>query len=241
MGGVCGRFVSAAPPGELAKYFHAEAPEHLLSPSWNVAPTNDVYAVLETGGVRRIDALHWGLVPRWAKDPSIGNRMINARAETLAEKNAYKYAFRKHRCIIPADGFYEWKAVPGQKRKQPMFIHRPDGEPLAFAGLWEVWKNPASPEHEELHSCTIITGPANEDVADVHDRMPAILPPSSWDTWLDEGTEDLDLLGKLLVPAPPRLVELYPVSTEVNNVRNKGAHLIDRIDPETGEVIAAPA
>jgi putative SOS response-associated peptidase YedK len=234
---MCGRFVSATPPDELARYFGAEAsPELLLDPSYNVAPTNDVYAVFEEGGVRRLDAFHWGLVPRWAKDPSVGSRMINARAETLAQKNAYKSAFRRRRCIIPADGFFEWKAVPGQKKKQPMFIHRPDGAPLAFAGLWEVWRDKDAPDAGELHSCTIITTEGNEDVADVHDRMPVILGEDAWDTWLEPGADDLDTLGKLLVPAPPKLLELYPVSTEVNQVRNKGAELIARVDPATGEI-----
>lgn len=228
---MCGRFVSASPPDEIARYFDAQPPEgSALEPSYNVAPSNDVYAVLEDGGVRKVEALHWGLIPFWAKDPSTGNKMINARAETLATKNAYRRAFKKRRCIIPADGFYEWKKVAGQKRKQPMYIHRPDGEPLAFAGLWEVWRNPDDKD-EELHSCTIITGQPNEKVAEVHDRMPVILPPSAWTEWLDPGEGDLDTLGRLLVPAPASLVEIRPVSTEVNNVRNKGAHLIDAVDP----------
>jgi putative SOS response-associated peptidase YedK len=227
---MCGRFVSSSPPDEIARYFAAEAPEAALEPSYNVAPTNDVYAVLEDGGVRRVEPLHWGLVPRWAKDPSVGNRMINARAETLATKNAYKHAFARRRCIIPADGFYEWATVPGQKRKQPYFIHRPDGRPLAFAGLWEVWRNPDAPG-DELHSCTIVTGEPNEEVRPVHDRMPVILLPSAWDTWLDPDQHDLDLLGKLLVPAPASLLELRPVSTDVNDVRVKDAHLIEPVDP----------
>jgi putative SOS response-associated peptidase YedK len=238
---MCGRFVSASPPDEIAKYFDAAAPEQVLGENYNVAPTNDVYAVYETGGVRRLDAFHWGLVPHWAKDPSVGNRMINARAETLAGKNAFKPAMRKRRCIIPADGFYEWKKVPGQKKKQPLYIQRRDGAPLAFAGLWSIW----SPERrgaerddgqgEELHSCTIITTSANEDVSDVHDRMPVILGEDSWATWLDEGNDDIDTLGKLLVPAPPGLIHMNPVGLEVNNVRNNGAHLIDPVDPTPTE------
>jgi putative SOS response-associated peptidase YedK len=228
---MCGRFVAASPPDQIARYFDAEAPEAALEPSYNVAPTNDVYAVLEDGSTRRVEALHWGLVPRWAKDLSIGNRMINARAETLAEKNAYKSAFARRRCIIPADGFYEWRVEPGQKKKQPYFIHRSDGEPLAFAGLWEVWKNPNSSDAEEVHSCTIITGEANEKIRKVHDRMPVILPPKAWDTWLDPQQHDLDVLGRLLVPAPASLLDLHPVSTEVNTVRNKGPQLVNRVEP----------
>jgi putative SOS response-associated peptidase YedK len=193
-----------------------------------VAPTNDVYAVLEDGGTRHLDAFRWGLIPSWAKDPKIGSRMINARAETLAEKNAYKAAFRKRRCLVPADGFYEWKAVPGQKRKQPYFIHRADGEPVAFAGLWEVWRGPER-DQEPLRTATIITTEANETMAPVHDRMPVILPASAWGLWLDRENDDLETLGRLLVPAPPTLLTLRPVSTEVNSVRNKGPELIEPV------------
>jgi putative SOS response-associated peptidase YedK len=230
---MCGRFVSASPPDQLAQYFGVDqVAEALLEPSWNVAPTNDVYAVTEEGGVRRLDAFHWGLVPIWAKSPSAGSKMINARAETLAEKNAYKPAFKKRRCIIPADGFYEWKKIPGQKNKQPMFIHPPEGEHFAFAGLWEVWRGPDK-KGEPLRSCTIITGSPNEAVRDVHDRMPVILPASAWETWLDPDNDDLATLGKLFVPAPASLTLMHPVSTEVNNVRNRGPHLTDEVEPAT--------
>jgi len=228
---MCGRFVSASSPDEIARYFDAEAPEALLEPSYNVAPTNDVYAVLNDGGVRRLDAFHWGLVPIWAKDPRQGSKMINARAETLAAKNAYKPAFKRRRCIIPADGFYEWKKIPGQKTKQPHFIHRPEGEPLAFAGLWEVWRGPDK-QGDPLRSCTIVTTSANETMQPLHDRMPVILPASAWEEWLDPANDDIETLGKLLVPAPSELIVTHPVSTEVNSVRNKGAELIDPVDPE---------
>jgi putative SOS response-associated peptidase YedK len=227
---MCGRFVSASSPDEIARYFDAEAPEALLEPSYNVAPTNDVYAVLDDGGVRRLDAFHWGLVPIWAKDPRQGSKMINARAETLAAKNAYKPAFKRRRCIIPADGFYEWKKIPGQKTKQPHFIHRPDGEPLAFAGLWEVWRGPDK-QGDPLRSCTIVTTSANETMQPLHDRMPVILPASAWEEWLDPANDDIETLGKLLVPAPPELIVTHPVSTEVNSVRNKGAELIEPVEP----------
>jgi putative SOS response-associated peptidase YedK len=230
---MCGRFVAATPPDQVAAYFGAAA-EALLEPSWNVAPTNDVYAVLEDGGTRHLDAFRWGLIPSWAKDPKIGSRMINARAETLAEKNAYKAAFRKRRCLVPADGFYEWKAVPGQKRKQPYFIHRSDGESVAFAGLWEVWRGPER-DQEPLRTATIITTEANETMAPVHDRMPVILPASAWGTWLDRDNDDLETLGRLLVPAPPTLLTLRPVSTEVNNVRNKGPELIEPVELDGAE------
>jgi putative SOS response-associated peptidase YedK len=226
---MCGRFVSATPPDQVAAYFGTEAPEALLPASYNVAPTNDVYAVLEDGTARHLDAFHWGLVPLWAKDPKIGSKMINARAETLAEKNAYKSAFKKRRCIIPVTGFYEWQARPGEKTKQPYFIHHPDGEPYAFAGLWEVWRGP-NKDQEPLRSCTIITTAANEPMSRIHDRMPVILPREAWDAWLDRTNEDLELLGKLLVPAPPQLITMHPISTEVNNVRNNGPELIDEAD-----------
>ena len=239
---MCGRFVSASPPDEIARYFDAAAPEALLEPSYNVAPTNDVYAVLADGGVRRVDAFHWGLVPGWAKDPKVGSRMINARAETVATKNAFKPALKRRRCLVPADGFYEWRKVPGARRKQPYFVHRPDGEPFAFAGLWEVWKGPKGGEAgragEPLRSCAIITTNANEVMAQVHDRMPVILPPSAWDEWLDPDHDDLEALGKLLVPAPASLTVLRPVSTDVNNVRNKGADLAAEIPAD--QVIVGP-
>ncbi|HEY8527045.1 MAG TPA: SOS response-associated peptidase [Acidimicrobiales bacterium] len=228
---MCGRFVAASSPDEIAQYFDAEAPEALLEPSYNVAPTNDVYAVLSDGGVRRMDAFHWGLVPIWAKDPKVGSKMINARAETLATKNAYKPAFKKRRCIIPADGFYEWKKVPGQKTKQPHYIRRPDGEPLAFAGLWEVWRGPDR-QGEPLRSCTIVTTSANETMRPLHDRMPVLLPASAWEEWLDPTNDDLETLGKLLVPAPPEIIVTHPVSTDVNRVSNKGPELIEPVDPD---------
>jgi putative SOS response-associated peptidase YedK len=240
---MCGRFVSASPPDEIARYFDAEVPETALEPSYNVAPTDDVYAVLGDSRTRRVTALHWGLVPGWAKDPSVGNRMINARADSLATKGAFKASFQKRRCLVPADGFYEWKALPGKKAKQPMFIHPHDGERFAFAGLWAVWRDPGAPREEleagggRLRSCTIVTGEPNEAVRPIHDRMPVILPRSAWDTWLDPEVQDLDLLGRLLVPVPASALDIHPVSTEVNNVRNGGAHLIDPVDP--GEAVPA--
>ncbi len=229
---MCGRFVSSSTPDEIAQYFDAEAPpEAAIGPSWNVAPTSDVYIVMEDGEVRRVAPVHWGLVPFWAKSPAVGSKMINARAEGLADKAAYKRAFRKRRCIVPVDGFYEWRKVPGQKLKQPYFISRPDGEPLAFAGLWEEWRGPERDGSERLRSTSIITTTPNELMATIHDRMPVILPPSAWDEWLDPTNADVDTLGRLLVPAPEQLLVLRPVSTEVNNVRNQGPHLVDEVDP----------
>jgi len=232
---MCGRFVSATPPDQVAAYFSTEAPEAMLDPSYNVAPTDDVYSVVSDGSSRRLDAFHWGLVPLWAKDAKIGSKLINARAETLAEKNTYKSAFRKRRCLIPADGFYEWKKHPSGAKgpKQPYFIHPPDEEPFAIAGLWEVWRGPDR-DAEALRSCTIITTAANEPMSAVHDRMPVLLPSSAWDAWLDRAQEDLELLGRLLVPAEPKAITMHPVSTEVNNVRNDGAQLAEAVELDEG-------
>jgi putative SOS response-associated peptidase YedK len=231
---MCGRFVSASPPDELARYFRVDQlPEQALEPSFNVAPTKDVYVVVERGGVRRLDTYHWGLIPFWAKDRKVGQRMINARAEGLAEKGAYRRAFQKRRCIIPADGFYEWKREPGAKRKQPVYVQRTDGEPLALAGLWEMWK-PKETEDDPstwVRSCTIITGEPNDLIAQIHDRMPVLLPPSAWEAWLDADNDDLDTLGQLLVPAPSNLLVAQPVSLRVNDVRNDDAGLTDPFEP----------
>lgn len=226
---MCGRFVATTSPEVLASYFDAAPPpEPGRGPRYNVAPSTEVFVVLEDGGVRKIEPRRWGLVPRWAKDPAIGNRMINARAETLAEKNSFKSAFRSRRCIVPADGFYEWHKVPGQRTKQPIYLHSTDGAPLAFAGLWERWRPKDAPDGDVVQTTTIVTTEANADVEPVHDRMPVILPATTWDAWLDEDNDDLEALGQLLVPASSGLLTLHEVSTEVNNVRNQGAHLIDR-------------
>ncbi len=244
---MCGRFVSASPPDQIAAYFGAGLSETLLPANFNVAPTADVYAVVDTADGPMLGVFHWGLVPVWAKDIKIGNKMINARAETLAEKSAFKTIFRKHRCIVPADGFFEWKAgpptvtptgKPGKPVKQPMYIHRLDGEPLAFAGLWSTWKDPsAEPGAGRLHSATIITTSANGTMAPIHDRMPVILPASRWAEWLDPDNDDIEALSRLLVPAPDSLLTVHPVSTEVNNARNGGPQLIDPVD----EVIVGQA
>jgi len=234
---MCGRFVSASPPDEIARYFDAVEPEEtVLEPSYNVAPTDDVYGVVEHDGERVVEVFHWGLVPNWAKSPAVGSRMINARAETITSK--FKPAFTKRRCIVPATGFYEWKTVPGQKKKQPQFIHDPAGHPLAFAGLWEIWRDRDGTvtnktlRGDALYSCTIITTTANQDMAAVHDRMPVLLAPDSWATWLDPANGDLDALERLLVPAANGLIELYPVGSDVGNVANQGAHLMARVEPD---------
>ncbi len=231
---MCGRFVSTTPADQLAAYFGAEAlGEALVEPSYNVAPTNQVYTVIERDDARQLTTARWGLVPFWAKDTKIGSKMINARAETVATKNAFRKSFKRQRCIIPVDSFYEWTMYEGHKKKTPIRIHRVDDAPFAFAGLWDTWKGP---DGDRLLTCTILTGEPNEKMAKVHHRMPIMLPPGAWDLWLDNNASDTDELQSLLVPAPSELIELHPVSTEVNNVRNKGAHLIEpvAIDPVEG-------
>jgi putative SOS response-associated peptidase YedK len=237
---MCGRFVSTAGPDRIAAYFDTVLPTEVaaesLGENYNVAPTQDIYAVVASGdGVARVDAFHWGLIPSWAKDRKIGYRMINARAETLAEKSAFKGLLRTKRCIVPMDGFYEWKPgeeggpvnTKGQPLKQPMFIHRGDGELLTVAGLWTAWKDVDDPEERWLHSATIITTAANATVRPIHDRMPAILPQERWAAWLDPGNDDLDALESMLDGGPPDLLEIRAVSTDVNNVRNNRPELID--------------
>ncbi len=243
---MCGRFVSASNPEQIAAYFGADPPETDLAPSYNVAPTNDVYAVVEApDGTRRVEVFRWGLVPVWAKDIKLGQKMINARAETLATKGAFKADFKKHRCIVPMDGFYEWQVRPGQKAKQPHFIHRVDGEPLAVAGLWSTWRDPAAgPDGPWLHSCAVVTTAANDTMSAIHDRMPVILPASAWKTWLDPLNQELTELGGLLVPAPSSLLTMHPVSTEVNKVSSRGPELIEIVEPveaPAGEVSPAGA
>lgn len=241
---MCGRFVSSSPPDKLAAYFDVEQlPEQLLDrgPNYNTAPTTSVFVVLEDGSTRRMDAFRWGLVPSWAKDLKIGARMINARAETIAEKPAFRRAFARRRCIVPADGFYEWTGG-GAGPKQPHYIHRPDGEPYAFAGIWEQWRGPTGAaqdgtEAEPIRSCAIVTTEANEPMSQLHDRMPVILARADWETWLDPDQHDPELLGRLLVPASPELITFHAVSTEVNNARHRGEHLIDAVDPATGELL----
>lgn len=234
---MCGRFVSSSSPSKIAEYFGASFEAEPLPANFNVAPTTDIYGVVAgADGAPVVQVFHWGLVPVWAKDVKIGSKMINARAETLAEKPSFKSLFRKHRIIIPMDGFYEWQqpsagaplTKAGKPMKQPMFIHRLDGEPLAVAGLWSAWRDKtAGPDTPWLHSCTVITTSANATMTPVHDRMPALLPETAWREWLDPTNNDLDALQHLLLPAPDEMLAMHPVSTDVNNVRNKGAELIE--------------
>jgi len=236
---MCGRFVSTAGPDRIAAYFDGVLPTEVaaepLGENHNVAPTQDVLAVVANGdGTARVDAFHWGLIPSWAKDRKIASRMINARAETLAEKPAFKGLFAKKRCLVPMDGFYEWQPgsadgplnAKGKPLKQPMFIHPTADGPLAVAALWTAWKDPDDPEGRFLHSVTLVTTAANVTMAPVHDRMPAILTPDHWATWLDPDNHDVEALATLLDGGPVDLLAMHPVSTDVNNVRNNRPDLI---------------
>jgi putative SOS response-associated peptidase YedK len=233
VGPMCGRYVSVSSPTILAERFQVETVRVAeIEPSYNVAPRAEVPVIAESQGVRTLDLLRWGLVPSWAKDLSIGDRMINARAEKITASNAYKRAFERRRCIVPADGFYEWEPVrrDGKKVKQPWFFRRRDGEPLAFAGLWEIWHDPnLGDDAPRIRSCVIITTDANDVVRPIHDRMPVVLPESEWSSWLDRENHDVAALQKLLVPAPPDEFETWPVSTLVNKADNNSPELLDPV------------
>jgi putative SOS response-associated peptidase YedK len=218
---VCGRFALYTPQEAVVRLFRLDdaAP---LSPRYNIAPTQPVLAVRadEPAG-REARMLRWGLVPFWAKDTGIGSRMINARGETIAEKPAFRQAFRRRRCLIPADGFYEWQKVPGGK--QPWFISARDEVPLAFAGLWERWDNRGT--EDPVESCTIVTTAANATLAPLHDRMPVILGADAWDSWLAADTPSATLLD-MLRPAANDLLAARPVSRRVNSPANDGPDLV---------------
>lgn len=190
---------------------------------FNIAPTQPV-AVVPNDGRNEVEFFRWGLVPSWAKDPSIGSRLINARREGIAEKPAFRAAFKRRRCLIPASGFYEWKKNPDGKSKTPMYIRMKDSRPFAFAGLWEVWR---SPDGSELSTCTIITGPPNRLVQTIHDRMAVILRPGDYQAWIDPVERPADSLTALLEPFPAELMEAFPVSRAVNSPGNDGAALIE--------------
>jgi putative SOS response-associated peptidase YedK len=220
---MCGRFAFYSPSEATAALFGASG-SLKVKPRYNIAPTQDIAAIcLDEDGGRKLKSLRWGLVPSWAKDPAIGNRMINARAETVAEKPSFRAAYRRRRCLVLADGFYEWhKEGSG---KTPYFISRSDGSPFAFAGLWEHWQGRES--DETLYSATLITTAANEFMAPLHDRMPIILDPARADVWMAGGDD-------FVQSATPDL-RAWPVGREVNNPRNEGVNLI----VSTGDVLEA--
>ncbi len=217
-------------PSLLASHFGVEQLRiDDAEPNYNVTPRTEVPIVAVGTTGRALDRVRWGLVPFWAKDTAIGDRLINARAESITEKPAYRRAFERRRCIIPADGFYEWKAEEGTRRRQPYFIRRRDGEPLAFAGLWEAWYDPKEGDPARLRSCAIVTTAANGDLAPLHHRMPVVLDPSVWTEWLDPGRRDTHTLQRLLTPLPDGELLFHPVSRRVNTADNNGPELVEPI------------
>ena len=227
---MCGRYVSVSSTTILVDRFTIdEVRIDEKEPVYNVAPTLEMPLVAVSRGRRVLDQVRWGLVPSWAKDLSIGSKQINARAESVTTKPAYKRAFVKRRAIVPADGFYEWEKR-NEKQKQPWFIRRRDGEPLAFAGLWEIWHDPKiGDDAPRIRTFTIITTEANDLLEPIHERMPVVLPESEWDRWLDPEFQDVDALRQLLIPAPADQFEMWPVSTLVNKADNDGPELIERV------------
>ncbi len=253
---MCGRYASSVDPEDLVEEFElrtADLPR--LEADYNVAPTKEVYGIVERPprkespdgpdlpAERQARILTWGLVPSWAKDPKIGSRMINARMETVADKPAFRRAFENRRAILPADGYYEWyetdeRTKAGKAKKQPFFIRPKDGSLLAMAGLYELWRDPDRAADDPLRwrwTCTVITTTATDDLGRIHDRMPLMLSRDRYDDWLDPTHTDRDSLLGLLVPAAPGLLEAYPVSTLVSNVANNGPELVEPL-PLTGDV-----
>lgn len=240
---MCGRYASSRKPEDLVEEFEIRGPAApALEPDFNVAPTKEVYAVVERPPKgedvpeRQLRVMTWGLVPSWAKDPRIGNRMINARVETVAEKPAFRKAFARRRAILPADGYYEWyetsqRTKAGKPLKQPYFIRPRDGGVLAMAGLYELWRDPAKSDDDPARwkwTTTVLTTTAEDELGHIHDRMPLMLTPDRYDEWLDPRRHGEDLLD-LLQPASPGLLEAFPVSRLVSNVANNGPELVEPI------------
>ncbi|MBN8581787.1 MAG: SOS response-associated peptidase [Anaerolineae bacterium] len=213
---MCGRFTLTADPAEIIDVFGDFTFPTQFSPRYNIAPTQPVLAIPNNPD-RKADFFIWGLIPSWAKDPSIGNKLINARGETIAEKPSFRGGFKYKRCIIPTDGFYEWKASPGEKTKTPYFIHMKDRKPFAFAGLWDEWQ---SPDGGAVRTCTIITTEPNELMSTLHNRMPVILAPKDYALWLDPAPQTPEKLVHLIKPFPTDAMSAHPVSTLVNKPGN---------------------
>ena len=231
---MCGRYASSRGAHDLAAHFDVvEPPAQELPPSYNVAPTDPVHGVVQRAGARRLVVLRWGLVPSWAPDTRGAARLINARRESVRDKPAFRAAFARRRCLLPADGYYEWRR--DGTRKQPYYLTSRDGAPLAMAGLFEVW---APPEGERLWTCTILTTQAADELGHIHDRTPLLVPPQDWARWLDSDVEDPG--EDLLVPGVPGTLEAWPVSAAVGNVRNNGPHLVEPLvrDPQVPQVPA---
>ena len=218
---MCGRYSLTADPGELALRFELDGDRLTFEPAYNVAPTQDVLTVV-SGETRRSGFVRWGLIPHWAKSASTGSRMINARAETVGEKPAFRDALRRRRCLVLADGFYEWQRVGPVKR--PMRVVMKSGEPFAFAGLWAVWRDP---EGNTVPSCTIITTAANDLLRPIHDRMPVMLPREMEALWLDQSVDDPVAFDGVLSPYPAGAMDAYEVSALVNSTANGGPEIIE--------------
>ena len=219
---MCGRFTLTVDPGQLQEAFPwIDIPDELPR-RYNIAPSQPV-AVIPNDGQNKLDFFVWGLIPFWAKDPKIGNRMINARAETVAEKPSFRGSFKYKRCLILADGFYEWRKEPGSKTKTPMYIQLNDKKPFAFAGLWDNWQ---SSDGSEVRPCTIITTEPNDFMKLIHNRMPVILSPESYNDWLQPGENDPTLLQSFLRSYPTEEMAAYPVSRTVNSPQNDSPECI---------------
>jgi putative SOS response-associated peptidase YedK len=230
---MCGRYtITSAPEALRALFRYAEQPN--FPPRYNVAPTQPIAVVRLTEGKRQFVLMRWGLLPSWVKDPKAFSLIVNARGESIIDKPAFRAAMKYRRCLIPADGFYDWKTV-GSGSKQPFYVRAKSGAPLAFAGLWETW---TGPNGEELDTATIVTTRANRTLAPIHDRMPVIIPPDAFDLWLDGAKVDAKTAEALIAPAPDDLLEAYPVSTAVNRTANDNPKLLDLF---VGEAEPAPA
>lgn len=219
---MCGRFTLTVNPAETQETFSSYTFPQQFAPRFNIAPTQPVLAI-PNDDQNTADFFVWGLIPMWAKDPSIGNKLINARGETLEEKPAFRGSLKYKRCLILADGFYEWKSGPGKKAKTPFFIHMKDRKPFAFAGLWDSWN---SPDGSLVKSCTIITTEPNELTGIIHNRMPVILHPRDYAKWLDPSPQAPDQLKPLIKPFSAELMDAYPVSTLVNTPANDTPELV---------------
>jgi putative SOS response-associated peptidase YedK len=222
---MCGRFTQRSELAILEERFGVIAKGLVVRPRYNLAPSQDALVVTQEPE-RKLALLRWGLIPAWAKDPSIGNKLINARVETAADKPSFRHAFRKRRCLVPSDGFYEWRHATKGSPKVPLLFRRRDRAPFAMAGLWESWRNP---EGQELRSFTILTMAANAVVQPVHDRMPVILLPDNEAPWLDPAQQDPQALTDLIRPFPPELMEAFEVSPAVNSPSHEGPELIDPV------------
>jgi putative SOS response-associated peptidase YedK len=231
---MCGRYTIIATPQQLRDIFrYLELPN--FPPRYNVAPTQPIPIVRLINGERHFALVRWGLLPSWVKDPKAFSLLINARGETVNEKASYKAAMKRRRCLIPADGFYEWQASGA--RKQPYYIRPKSGAPLAFGGLWETW---TGPNGEELETAAIVTTTANRTLKAIHDRMPIIIPPEQFDLWLGDRDEDTKAATALIKPAPDDLLEAIPVSSGVNRVANDNPALTERAELLAGEPLVKP-